>query len=143
MKKAKRILVGLKNLQEAVPLTDLACRFGAHGAWLFLVHVIELPDITPLTADVPHLEMEAEKIMKAAKRVARNSRMNVNAQIVRAHSAGEALLEEAKENRIDLLVLGSHRRRTLGEVFFGTTHDFLARRAKCEVLLHLPPKMAA
>jgi len=140
MKKAKRILVGLKTLKEAVPLTDLACRFGAHGAWLFMIHVIELPDITPLDADIPQLEAEAEKIIKAAKRVARSSRMNVSAQIVRAHSAGAALLEELQEERIDLLVLGSHRRKTLGEVFFGTTHDYLARRAKCEVLLHIPPK---
>ncbi len=140
MKKAKRILVGLKNAKEAVPLTDLACRFGAHGAWLFLVHVIELPDITPLDADVPELEAEAERIIQAAKRVARSSRMNVSTQIVRAHSAGAALLEESKDSKIDLLVLGSHRRRTLGEVFFGTTHDHLARRARCAVLLYIPPK---
>lgn len=140
MKKAKRILVGLKTLNEAIPLTDLACRFGAHGAWLFLLHAIELPDITPLTADVPELEARAEKIVAAAKRVARHSGMNVSVHIVRAHSAGAALLSEVKENRVDLLVLGSHRRRTLGELFFGTTHDYLARRAKCAVLLCIPPK---
>ena len=142
MKKAKRILVGLKNHEEAVPLTDFACRVGAHGAWLFLVHVIELPDITPLDADVPVLEAEAEKTIRAARRLAKRSGMNVSAQIVRAHSAGQALLAELKENRIDLLVLGSHRRKTLGEVLLGTTHDFLARRATCEVLLHIPAKEA-
>ncbi len=138
MKKPKRILVGIKTRDEAVLLTDLACRFGAHGAWLFLVHVIELPDITPLDADVPQLEAEAKEIMRTAQRVARHSGMNVSAQIERAHSASEALLENIKENRADLLVLGSHRRKTLGEVFFGTTHEALARKAKCEVLLHVP-----
>lgn len=140
MKKAQRILVGLKTLDEAVPLTDLACRFGAHGAWLFLLHAIELPDITPLTADVPELEARAEKILQAAKRVARHSGMNVSVHVVRAHSAGAALLAEVKENRADLLVIGSHRRKSMGELFFGTTHDHVARKAKCEVLLHIPPK---
>jgi hypothetical protein len=32
MRKAKRILVGLKTLDNAVELTDLACRLGARGA---------------------------------------------------------------------------------------------------------------
>ena len=77
MKKPKRILVGIKTRDEAVLLTDLACRFGAHGAWLFLVHVIELPDITPLDADVPQLEAEAKEIMRTAQRVARHSGMIV------------------------------------------------------------------
>ena len=31
MKRAKRILVGLKNLAHAVELTDTACRLGARG----------------------------------------------------------------------------------------------------------------
>lgn len=140
MKKAKRIFVGLKTLEEAVPLTDLACRFGAHGARLFLMHVIELPDITPLDADVPDLEAQGQKILKAAARVAQHSGMRVVAQVARAHSAGAAILDELKVNRVDLLVLGSHRRKTLREVFFGTTHDHLARRAPCEIVLHIPAK---
>ena len=49
MRKAKRILVGLKILENAVELTDLACRLGARGAELLLIHEIELPDNTPST----------------------------------------------------------------------------------------------
>ena len=56
MKKPKRILVGLKTIDQAVELTDLACRAGAHNASLLLVHVIELPDATPLDAEVPDLD---------------------------------------------------------------------------------------
>lgn len=140
MKKAKRILVALKNHRDVIPLVNLACRIGAPGAWLFLVHVIELPDATPLDADAPILQAEADKTIRACKRLGRSSGMNVSAHVVRAHSAGEALLEELKENGIELLVLGSHRKKTLSEVLFGTTHEFLMRRAKCEVLVLLPAK---
>src|SRR5438067_5126326 len=42
MRKPKRILVGLKTLENAVELTTLASRLGSRGASLILVHVIEL-----------------------------------------------------------------------------------------------------
>jgi hypothetical protein len=77
MKKAKRILVGLKTLEQAVGLADLACCVGARGASLLLVHVIELPDPTPIDAEVPHLEATAQKILRTAERVAKRNRMKV------------------------------------------------------------------
>ena len=140
MKKAKRILVGLKDAAHAVELTDLACRVGARGARLLLVHVIELPDITPLEADVPDLEAQGQKILRAAARVARRSRMKVTTRIVRAHSAGGALLDDLKEEKIELAVLGYHHGRTLGEVLLGTTAKHLATHAPCHVLMSIPPR---
>jgi hypothetical protein len=61
MRKPRRVLVGLKILETAVELTDLACRLAAHRASVFLVHLIELPDNTPLNALVPNLDAKARK----------------------------------------------------------------------------------
>lgn len=139
MRKAKRILVGLKILDNTVELTDLACRLGARGASLLLVHVIELPDNTPLDAQVPNLEAEARKILHTGERVARRSRLNAKTLVLRAHSASAALLDELKGNKNDLAVLGYHHGRTLGEVVFGTTARHLATHAPCHVVLSIPP----
>jgi len=140
MKKAKRILVGLKDAAHAVELTDLACRVGARGASLHLVHVIELPDITPLDADVPDLEAQARKILRTGERVAKRSRMKVTAVQLRAHSAGDAILDELKTYRFDLAVLGYHHGRTLGEILLGTTAKKVSLHSPCQVLLSIPPK---
>ncbi len=140
MKKAKRILVGLKEAGHAVELTGLACRVGARGAMLLLEHVIELPDITPLDADVPNLEAAAKKILRAAERVARKSRMKVKTRVVRAHSAGQAILDELKELKADLAVLGYHHGRSVGELLLGTTAKHVAYHAPCHVLLSIPPR---
>jgi nucleotide-binding universal stress UspA family protein len=140
VKKPKRILVGLKNLEQATELTDLACRVGAQGASLLLFHVIELPDVTPLDADVPDLEAAAQKILRAGERVARRSRLKVKTLVVRAHSAGFALLEEVKEKNSDLAVLGYHHAHTLGEIVFGTTARHVATHSPCHVLLSIPPR---
>jgi len=140
MKKAKRVLIGLKTLDSAEGLTDLACRLGARGAALFLVHVIELPDPTPLNAEVPDLDAAAKKIIATAKRVASRSAMKTTALVLRAHSASSALLDEMKEKKIELAVLGYHHRHSLGEIILGTTAQHLARHAPCHVVLSIPPR---
>ena len=139
MKKAKRILIGLKTLDHAVELTDLACRLGARGASLLLVHIIELPDPTPLDAEVPDLEATAKKILRSAERVASRSEMKVNRLVLRAHDAGPALLDEMKEKKVDLAVIGYHHGRTLGEIVLGTTAQHLTRHAPCHLIIDIPP----
>lgn len=140
MKRAKRILVGYKEKEQAVELTDLACRVGARGASLTLAHIIELPAATPLDAAVPELEAAGKKILAAAARVARRSRMKVTTVLLRARSAGQALVDECKERKIELAVVGYHRKKTIEELLLGTTHQYLARHAPCNILMSIPPR---
>ncbi len=140
MKKAKRILVGLKTLDHAVELTDLACRLGAHGANLLLVHIIELPDPSPLDAEVPDLEALAKKIISTAKRVASRSGAKVSSLVLRAHDAGQALHDEMADKKTELAVIGYHHRETLAEFLLGTTAQHLARHAPCHIVIDVPPR---
>ena len=140
MKKAKRILVGLKSLEHAVDLTDAACRLAARGASLELVHVTELPDITPLDADVPELDALAAQILRAAERVALRSGLKVSTLALRAHNAGTALLDEMTERKIELGVFGYHHKHSFGEILLGTAARSLMRRAPCHLLFLVPPQ---
>jgi nucleotide-binding universal stress UspA family protein len=140
MHKPKRILVGLKHAQQAAELTDLACRLAARGATLLLVHVVELPDQTPLDADVPDLDTTARKILRVGERIARRARLAAKPIIVRSHSAGLALLEELNEKNTDFAILGHHHPHTLGELLFGTTARHVIAHAPCHVLLNISPR---
>jgi nucleotide-binding universal stress UspA family protein len=113
---------------------------GLSGSRIFLVHVIELPDNTPLNAEVPNLEAKARKILGAGERVARRSGLSAKTLVLRAHSASFALLDELKEKNCDLAVLGYHHGRTLGEVVFGTTAKHLATSSPCHMVLSIPPR---
>jgi len=140
MKMAKRILVGLKTLDTTDGLVDLACRLGARGASLLLVHVIELPDITLLDAEVPDLDAAAARIIARGKRAARRSRMKASALVLRAHNTATALLDEMTQKKIELAVLGYHHRHTLGEIILGSTARHLAQKAPCHLVLSIPPR---
>ncbi len=139
MRPPERILVGLKTLDHVDELMDLACRLGSPSSSLRLVHVIELPDPTPLDAIVPELEDTAREILEKAESVARQSGMNASTVVLRAHNAASALVDELTENRIELAVLGYHHRRSFGEMLLGTTAQHLAKDAPCRVLLSIPP----
>ncbi len=139
MKKAKRILVGLKTLDHAIELTDVACRLGARGANLLLIHVMELPDPTPLDAEVADMEALAKKIIGTATRVANRSGAKVSGLILRAHDAGKAILDELKDKKPELAVIGYHHGETLAEILLGTTAQHLAKHAPCHILIDVPP----
>jgi nucleotide-binding universal stress UspA family protein len=141
MKRAKRILIGYKTLDQAVELTDIACRLGARGASLFLIHVIELPDPTPLDADVPDLEATAKAIFRSAVRIASRSGMKVSKLVIRARRAGPALADEMKVRNADLAVIGYHHRLTLGEILLGTTAQHLMKHAPCHLLIDIAPRV--
>lgn len=140
MKRPERILIGLKTVEHAGELTELACHLGAAGASLLLVHVIELPDPTPLDAEVPELETTAKEILDRASRIAEKSQMKARTLIVRAHNAASALLDEMKQNKIELSVLGYHHRHTIGEIILGTTAQRLVKNAPCRLVFSIPPR---
>ena len=140
MKRPRRMLVGLKTMEHAVALADLACRTGAKNTTVFLVHIIELPDTTPQDAEIPDLEKTGRKILQKAERVVRRSGLKAETLMYRARLAGEALLDEINAKRIELAIFGYHHRRTLGELILGTAAHHLTRHAPCHILLAIPPR---
>lgn len=139
MQNTKKILVGLKQVNHAAELMSLACRVAApKRAQITAIHVIELPEPTPLDAEVPELDRIARAILQAAQKVAKKHRRAIQTKILRAHSAGPAVVNEIKEGKFDLAVIGYHHGRTLGEMLLGSTAKYLARKAACEMLIHVP-----
>jgi nucleotide-binding universal stress UspA family protein len=140
VKKAMKVVVGLKTVEQAAELVELACLMSRPDATLLLVHVIELPDNTPLDADVPDLDEEGRKILHVGEEVARREVRKRSTRLVRAHSAAQAMLEELKESHADLAVLSYHHKRTISELVFGTTARHLVRHAPCQLLISVPPR---
>ena len=54
---------------------------------------------------------------------------------MRARSIGQAIVEQARERGVDLIVLGSAPRWRRQSRFFSPTVDYVLRKAPCEVLI--------
>jgi nucleotide-binding universal stress UspA family protein len=53
---------------------------------------------------------------------------------VRGLEAGEDLVQFARENEIDLIVIGIRRRSKVGKLVFGSTAQYVVLKAPCPVL---------
>ena len=54
--------------------------------------------------------------------------------VVLTGGASEAIVEYAKENEIDIIVMGTHGRTGLGRLLMGSVAEEVVRRASCPVL---------
>ena len=133
--------------------SDSALRYakafaGAFGGTLHVVHVIEEPYGQPWAVEAYGFSLSAlqdEWIKDAQGRLAsiltEEERKTLKAvtTTVLGHPVME-ILRYAKENAIDLIVMGTHGRGPLGHVVLGSVAERVVRKAPCPVLTVRTPE---
>jgi basic amino acid/polyamine antiporter, APA family len=94
----------------------------------------------PIDADLIEQEERAEASLADAKLLASEHGIEVEGEIIRARSIGEAIVERASQNGVDLILLGSAPRWRRQSRFFSPTVDYVLRRAPCEVMVVTYPQ---
>jgi nucleotide-binding universal stress UspA family protein len=139
-KRVQKILVGLKQAVDAEQLLALAAQLAPPGKTIAVLHIIEVPPATPLDANSSALDAPGQAVARAVKRVARKyPRRKFTVRILRARDTGRTVVDELKEGRFDLAVLGYHHKRSLTELLLGTTARYLAEHAPCRLVMNIPP----
>lgn len=107
---------------------------------VILFHVVE-PYVLPIEygiAPVPYVELES-KVKENAEReleaIAKEyfPKSKVQRRVVMGR-ASEVVLNEAREKKVDLIVMGTHGRTGLSHLFMGSTAERVVRLAPCAVL---------
>ena len=140
----KKILVAT----DFGPASDTALNYGRalalqFGASLHVLHVTQNVNLTAASeygfVSLP-VELQAE-IERAAQRRTEQlltgddrSDLTVTAATVTHNTPAAAIVDYAKTNRIDLIVLGTHGRGALGHLFMGSVAERVVRTAPCPVL---------
>jgi nucleotide-binding universal stress UspA family protein len=104
------------------------------------LYVIEVPLNLPLDARLVNERAKADKVLKAAAVIADQFNVGFTPTVVTARQAGRAIVETATERRSEVIMLGTTRKRRVGNLTFGRTTDYVLDRAPCEVLLNLVPR---
>lgn len=124
---------------------DMADQFGAELHVLHVLHdlFLTMPQtsaallISPKTLDdiVTHAEDEIQQIPPTAwshgKKVTR---------VVRIGSTYDTIVQYAKDNAIDLIVMGTHGRTGLPHVLLGSVAERVVQHAPCSVLTVRPDR---
>jgi uncharacterized protein len=113
------------------------------GASLFVISVV--PSETASPFDIVHSEMQHEMI---AQKEFHHGEKNINDLLVIARQEGvkaeglviegrsyEAIVENAREKKVDLIVMGSHGRTGLERLLMGSVTERVVGNADCAVLV--------
>jgi APA family basic amino acid/polyamine antiporter len=137
----ERILVPVKLGQIGEEMLATAIRLAEErGCSVRALHVIKVPLELPLDAELTDEEEKAEASLAEAKLLAAEHGVEVEGEIVRGRAIGEAIVDEAAGNGVDLILLGSAPRWRRQSRFFSPTVDYVLRRAPCEVMVVTYPQ---
>ncbi len=137
----RTILVPIVSGPESHESIDLAARLAAErGATIVALRVIVVPLDQPLDADLPEQEAEADRLLDDARATAETYGVRMIDRVVRARSAGPAIVEEAERRQAEIVVLGAPRGRHRD--IFGKTVDYVLKNAPCRVMVAAGKKAA-
>jgi basic amino acid/polyamine antiporter, APA family len=133
----RTIVVPVVRSAESEEALVAAARLAAErGSRIAVVHVLEVPLEQTLDAPMPEREREADAILDEAQALLESYGVRTSARLVRARSAGRAIVDEAASRNAELVVLGAPRVRIRGgKPVFGRTVDYVLRHSPSRVLL--------
>ena len=107
---------------------------------LLALYVIEVPYTLPPDAEMTSEERAALDQLGAAETIANNNNVTIRTETVKSRSTKQAVLDIAKREKADLIILGSFREGKYSGAPLGRTIEEIAADAKCDVLIGVEGK---
>ena len=107
---------------------------------LLVVYVIEVPYTLPPDAEMPLEERAALDALGAAEEIAHGNNVSIRTETIKARSTKQAVLDLAKDEKANLIILGSYREGKYSGAPLGRTIEEIAADAKCDVLIGVEGK---
>jgi APA family basic amino acid/polyamine antiporter len=134
----RRLLVPVLSGRASDEALDIAAGLAAErGAQITAVYVIEIPLDLPLSADMPDEEQLANRELDEARAIGESYGVTVIPRLVRARTAGAAIVREADRRASEIIVIGAPRKDmpSRKRAIFGRTVDYVLKNATCRVLV--------
>ncbi len=136
MLRTRRILVPVSGNPTDSEAVALACEVARRAkAEVYAIYVIEVKRILPLDVDLPPEAAHGDTVLADAERVAHEWSVELHSEILQARDVGTAIVDEAVERQVDLIVMGIMYKRRFGEFDLGRTAPYVLKNAPCRVWL--------
>jgi nucleotide-binding universal stress UspA family protein len=136
----RRILIPVKGYETDAEAVELACRMAKPvKGRIHVIYVIEVDRTLPLDAEITPEIAKGENVLAKAERVAVASDYQVETDLLQAREVGPAVVDEAIERDVDLIVMGLPYKRRFGEFNLGKTTPYVLKNAPCRVLVVRQP----
>ena len=139
----KKILLCTDFSENSQPARKLAIDYAkSFGSTLILLHVVDpgvlryprFEDLVPMEDTLKSLELVCDRELKTMSEEIRKEAASVKAYCV-SGVPGKEIVGFAKEEGIDLIVMGTHGWTGLNRLLVGSTAERVVRTAECPVLI--------
>jgi len=107
---------------------------------LLALYIIEVPYTLPPDAEMAIEERSALDALGAAETIAGKSNVTIHTETIKTRSTKQAVLDAAKREKANLIILGSFREGKYSGAPLGRTIEEIAAEAKCDVLIGVEGK---
>ena len=132
-----KILVPVIGTQADEEAIRLACSLAKKTkAKIHAVYVIVVKRSVPLDAEIKSEIEKAEGILDHVEGVAEEHDYELETDVLQAREAGPAIVDEAVERDIDLILMGVTYKRRFGQFSLGSVAPYVLKNAPCRVILY-------
>jgi len=132
-----KILVPVGGTEADEEAMRLACRLAKKNKGkIWAVYVVTVKRSLPLEAEIEPEIREAEGKLDHIANVAEEQDYEVETDILQAREAGPAIIDEAVEQDIDLILMGIKYKRRFGQFSLGNVVPYVLKNAPCPVILY-------
>lgn len=107
---------------------------------LLAIYVIEVPFTLPTNAVMEEEDRIALDALASAEAIGKRTGVEVRTEVVHHRQTAQAVLDVAKRERADLIILGSYREGKYTGAPLGRDIEQIAANAKCDVLVGVEGK---
>ena len=132
-----KILVPISGTEADEEAMKLACGLAKKNKGrIWAVYVITVNRALPLDAEIEPEIQKAEEILDHVEMVAEEQDYEVEAEALQAREAGPAIIDEAVERGIDLILMGIKHKRWFGQFSLGNVVPYVLKNSPCPVILY-------
>jgi len=128
-------VVGSEADERAIELADRLLAKKDKGK-IYIVHVISIERALPIDAEIESEIGKAEDILKHIENIAEEKGYKIETDLLQAREAGLAIVNEAVEREIDLILMGIIYKTRFGEFSLGDVAPYILKNAPCHVILY-------
>jgi len=132
-----KILVPASGTEADKEAVKLACRLAKKDKGkIWAVYVIAIKRSLPLNAEIEAETRKAEDILNHIETTAEEQDYEIETDILQAREVGPAIVDEAVEQGVDLILMGVSYKRRFGQFSLGNVVPYVLKNAPCRVILY-------
>jgi nucleotide-binding universal stress UspA family protein len=133
----KQILVPVGGSHADAETIKLAVQLAKRDKGkVWAVSVVAIKRALPLDAEIESEIKKAEEILDKVERIAEEDGYEVETDVLQAREVGPAIVDEAVERGVSLILMGISYKQRFGQFNLGSVVPYVLKNSPCPVILY-------